>query len=702
MIRFLAPAAALICGFALSFACGCQTAAPATVPDRFADLPDHERYLHVQRQARELRSLGRISDVHWGNDGANLWFTRDDQRFRFNLVDRELHQAADDEEADAEPERKHRPRPPRGRQREREPSPDGRWVAIAEDWNVIIREMTDEDDQDGDENVFHVTTDGERKHRYGKASWVYGEELRQIDAMWWSPDSSRLAYYEFDEREVPDYYLTDGNSNLRTELIIEGYPKAGDPNPIAKLWIYELETGTKTKVDVGDETDQYVYRVRFSPNGDELIFHRTNRHQNTLELMAACVSSGESRVILTETQETWQHNRPEWRFLDDGERFIWQSERTGWKQYELWHLDGSRLATLTKGEYPVASIEHVCEESDTLFYTAYSDPANALNQRLHRVRLDGTGHRCLTCKPFNHVVNVSPCGNWFIARYESLDTPATTALYDRDGEELTVLAEADPFALHHAELTPPELLTVTAADERTTLYGMMFKPSNFDPSKSYPLVVSVYAGPWVQRVRNRFMPANAAAEFGFVIVTIDNRGTPNRGKAFEDAAYLKLGIVDMDDQVAAVQQLIQRPYIDGDRVGIAGHSYGGYMGALGVLKHPDVFHAGIASAAVTDWRNYDTIYTERFMRLPEENEENYDAGSCLTYVDQLEGALLILHGMVDDNVHPSNAWQLIHALQEADKPFEMMMYPNAGHGLGRGARQLGWLFLYEHLIANRR
>jgi dipeptidyl-peptidase 4 len=703
---FVSITALAACGFALLTVAGCaspQPVAPATiaspVPERFADIPGHDRYQDAQRQISDLRSLGRISNVRWAEDGSAFWFTRDDERYRFDLIGLEYDLVTDDDDREAR-DRDASPRAPqrpaRGRQRDRERSPDGHWIASAEDWNVVLREVDNED------NVIHVTTDGERKHRFGKASWVYGEELRQIDAMWWSPDSTMLAYYEFDERQVPDYYLTAGNTDLRTRLLIEGYPKAGDPNPIAKLWIYHLETGEKVQVDVGEEIEQYVYRVRFSPNSDELIYHRTNRHQNVLELMAADVKTGASRTILTETQDTWQQNSPQWHFLDDGERFIWQSERTGWKNYELWHISGSRLAVLTSGEYPVASIERVCEKTRTLFYTAYSDPANALNQHLHRVDFEGRDHRKLTNRPLNHSVDVSPCGNWFIARYESLDTPAATALYDRNGKEIAVLEESDPKAVAGAGLTPPELFTVTAADGETTLYGMLFKPSDFDSSRRYPLVIDVYGGPYSQRVRNRFTPANAATEFGFIIATIDNRGTPNRGKRFEDAGYLKLGIVDMDDQVAAVKQLTERPYIDGSRVGIAGHSYGGYIGALGVLKHPDVFHVGIASAAVTDWRNYDTIYTERFMRLPDENKENYDAGSCLTYVDQLEGKLLILHGLVDDNVHPSNAWQLVHALQRAGKPFDMMMYPNAGHGLGAGARQLRWLYLYEHLIADPR
>jgi len=467
--RLLAPAALLlVCVLASIVAPGCA-AAPAA-PNAFTELPGHDRYVQVQQQARELRTIGRVSHIRWNDDRTDLWFTLDDVRYRFDLAERTLHEAREDEGEEDETAGNRRRRPPRGRQREREPSPDGRWVALAEDWNVVLHEATDDekngddtDDDGGDEDdhddsaVVHITTGGQRKHRFGKASWVYGEELRQTTAMWWSPDSTILAYYEFDERDVPDYYLTGGNTDLRTELLVEGYPKAGDPNPIAKLWLYHLESGERVEVDVGEETDQYIYRVRFSPQGDELLFHRTNRRQNVLELMAADVNTGASRVILTETQSTWQDNRPEWRFLEDGERFIWQSERTGWKQYELWHLNGSRLAVLTEGDYPVASIAHICEQRETLFYTAYSDPANALNQHLHRVSFDGRDRARLTDGPLNHTVNISPCGSWFIARSEALNVPATTTLHDRDGHLVSVLAEADPLVLHHAGLTPSEL-----------------------------------------------------------------------------------------------------------------------------------------------------------------------------------------------------------------------------------------------------
>src|SRR5690606_25678169 len=227
----------------------------------------------------------------------------------------------------------------------------------------------------------------------------------------------------------------------------------------------------------------------------------------------------------------------------------------------------------------------------------------------------------------------------------------------------------------------PELFTFKADDGVTAIYGILYKPADFDPSRKYPLVIDVYGGPFSHGILARFSPAHHGCPHGFLVAKIDNRGTRHRGTAFEAAAYMKLGEVDLKDQVDGVRHLVQRPYVDADRVGIYGHSYGGYMAALAILKYPDVFHVAVAGAPVTDWRNYDSIYTERFMRMPEENPEGYDAGSCLTYAGQLKGKLLLLHGMLDDNVHPSNTFQLMDALQKAGKPFDVMLYPNAGHGL---------------------
>ncbi|MCH8260398.1 MAG: S9 family peptidase [Planctomycetes bacterium] len=671
-------------------------AASITAQDRFETLPGYDRYKLVTDSMKELVTGGRISRINWNDERSMLEFVRDDVKYELDLETFELSELQVVEDSENDPSTRRRTRGSgRGRQRDHETSPDEAYIARCVDWNVVIDRADDDDRQ-----RIAVTTDGTRKRRFGKASWVYGEELSQNSAMWWSPDSTKLAFYELDETDVKDFYLTTKLTQWRTELAKEGYPKAGEPNPIAKLWIYDVPSGELTAIQIGDDREQYVYQVRFSPDGSQLLFNRTNRHQNVLELVAADVETGISRVVVTETQRTWQRNRPYIKFLDDGQRFIWQTEKTGWLQYELRNLTGSLVCSLTRGDYPAGEVLDVDEDAGVMYYMAYSDD-HPLNAQLHRVGLDGNGQTRLTSEPMNHRVRLSPDHKYFITTYETAEIPPTTALYSIEGEWLATLGESNASRLDEFGLTAPELFMCKADDGVTDLYGLLYKPSNFDPLRTYPLIIDVYGGPQSQRVRNRFRAANAYCEFGYLIAVIDNRGTRGRGKAFEEAIYMNLGIVDLADQVAAVRFLTQRPYIDAERVGIFGHSYGGYMSALAIVKHPDVFHVAVASSPVTDWRNYDTIYTERYMRTPAENPDGYDQGSCLTFADQLTGKLLLMHGMVDDNVHPSNSWQLVDKLQQAGKSFSMMFFPNYAHGIRGPANAIRWEFLYDHLVGNR-
>ncbi len=667
--------------------------AAASGQDRFERLPGHDRYAKVSGALDELGAGGRVGRVEWTPDGQALLFDRSGTRYRYDLGAGVLAPAlpeAPPQEPLARP-RDGRPPVARGMQGDREPSPDGTWSAACRDYNVVLERA------DGSATV-RVTTGGHRKLRYGRASWVYGEELDQVSAMWWSPDSRRLAFYEFDETGVTDYYLTTGLTKWRTELAVEGYPKAGEPNPVARLLVYDVQTRRTTRIATGDDPQSYVYAVRFSPDGRYLLFNRTNRFQNVLELVAADPQTGTARVVVSETQRTWQDNRPHVQFLADGQRFIWETEKTGFAQYELRDLDGRLLAVLTRGRSPVAGVVRVDEAAGFLYFMAY-DEDRPLDEHLHRVRLDGTEQVRLTAEPMSHRVWLSPDAKWFVTTYETVEDPPATALYSVEGGRAATLAEPDAARFLELGLEPPELFTYKADDGVTDLYGVLFKPSDFDAAARYPLVLDVYGGPLSKRVRQRYRGANPFCELGFLIAVVDNRGTTGRGKAFEEAVYLQCGTVDLKDQADGVRHLSLRPYVDAGRVGVMGHSYGGYMAALAILKHPDVFRAAVASSPVTDWRNYDTIYTERYMRTPQENPQGYELGSCLTYAGRLEGSLLLLHGMVDDNVHPANAWQLVHALQQARKPFSMVFYPEAAHGLGREAGLRGWEFLHDELVA---
>ena len=669
----------------------------------YSELPGVDGVGEVSRASRRIGRGGAVRDVRFDDTHA-YWLSPDGWK-RVDLESGEVGDA----DSKALPRRSARgggdrgrrgPRPARGRQLTEAPSPTEAWSAVHIDNNVWLRS------NDGVE--LPVTTDGTEAFRYGTASWVYGEELDQSDAMWWSPDGRYLAFYAFDVSPTRDYHLVDGLTGIRSQIKSERYPKAGDPNPIAGLRIFEKETGDLVTVDVGDDPDQYVYAIQWTPDGSELLFHRTNRHQDHLEVLAVDPETGKTRLVVEERQDTWQRNRPTMRFLDDGRRFIWASEKTGWKQYELRDLDGSLLNRLSgtvdaNSQSPVESIVKIDEDAGVLWYTMRSS-RTPINNQLHRVNLDGTDERRVTSVDLNHgSFQISPDHRVVAAMRQAVDHAPETVLYDEDGRELAVLATGDDSGLAEAGLHGGELVRFTAADGTTPLHAVLHLPvgADLDAVAKYPLVVDVYGGPESRGPSNTWSPANPLCELGFAVAKIENRGTIGRGKAFEGATYLELGGPDLDDQAAGVRAILKaHPEIDPRRVGITGHSYGGYMAALALVKHPDVFHVGVAGAPVTDFRNYDTIYTERYMRTPQENPDGYDAGSAVKQASRLEGALLLLHGMQDDNVHPANTFQMAAKLQDADIPFQMQLFPKATHGIPSPAyRSAKWSFLQEHLGA---
>ncbi|MFM1882179.1 MAG: Prolyl tripeptidyl peptidase precursor [Planctomycetota bacterium] len=560
----------------------------------------------------------------------------------------------------------------RGRQRTSEPSPDGERVAIHEGGHVFITRGEKRD---------RITPDAAPGVKFGVASWVYGEELDQKSAMWWHPQSSSLAYYSFDESKVPEYLLNTELTKQRPGLDRERYPKPGDPNPVAGLSIYSIVTGRTTQVKVGD-ADQYVYGVQWTRDGKELLFHRLNRLQNRLELCLADPATGEIRVVLVEEQRCYQNHLPKLRFLSKQPRgFLWESERTGFAHFELRSLDGGEPVVLTKGGFAMREIHWIDEDAGTLWCIGYSGPV-AINPHLWRVALDGSGGNEVTTSDMHwSAFSVAPDGGHVIAVEQSIDRAPRTVLLAKDGTRVAVVAERKGDAIEDKGWPRPELLQLKAADGSTTLYGTLHKPKDWKEGSRLPAVVQVYGGPFFRTVENTYDPVEPLCEFGVLVVKVDNRGTPGRGKAFEDATYMNLGIADMDDQAVAIRQLVERGLVDPARVGITGFSYGGTMSALALLRYPDDFAVAVAGGAVTDWNNYDSIYTERYMRTPAENPKGYEQSSCVRLAGNLKGRLLIVHGMVDDNVHPSNAWQLADALQSKGKPFDMMLFPNSGHGI---------------------
>jgi dipeptidyl-peptidase-4 len=697
VVRFLLPAS--IVGVAVL---QIQPAAQ----DRLKSMPGYARYQELAPQIMGAMKSGAVAAV-WSTDGASFEYARDGKRYRYDVATRQATPLGGVPEPAGRGGRgRGQGVPERGRQYGFADSPDGAFRAQfnEKDRNLYLIDQ-------GARTETALTTDGSRERRikYGSASWVYGEELDQNTAMWWSPDSRKLAFYRFDESPVPDYYLQLDQTKLQSAVDTEAYPKAGVPNPVVDLLIYDLASKKTIKLDVrdgqpfdNDVVGHYAYRVSWARDGRELLFNRTNRRQNVLEVVAASPDTGALRVVLREEWPTgWVENSPTMVFLQDGRRFIWQSERNGWSNFYLYDLSGKMITPLTRSTtFEAASLVKVDEAAGVIFYTA-RDGDNHLKLQLHRVGLDGRGDVRLTDPKFHHTIGgcmpgaaggrgrggaascgISPDNKLFVDIYQTHDVPPATRLVDAEaGKVLADVAASDMTRFDQLGIRKAELFTYKSADGGTTLHGLLQFPSNFDASRKYPVLVPVYGGPasGSNTARETFVVPSPLTEYGFLVANLDSRSAPGRGKRTLDQIYLKLGQVEIDDMAAGVRALASRPYVDPARVGIYGTSYGGYSSVMSILRHPDVYAAASASSPVTSWHHYDSIYTERYMGLPQQNHAGYQAGSAMTHAGALRGRLMLYYGTADNNVHPSNMMQLIAALQEGGKSFDVQVGPDRGH-----------------------
>lgn len=616
---------------------------------------------------------------------------------------------------------------PRGRQLECSLSPDGKFKAFYRARNFWVANA------DGTGET-QVTTDGsvEKRIKNGSGSWVYGEELGQTTAIWWAPNSRQVGYYRFDESEVKDFYLGMNQTGIQTALDVEAYPKAGAPNPIPEVFVYDVAAGASKKFDVrdgkafsNDVVGHYVYQMRWASDSSELMMNRTNRKQNILEFVGCNPSTTKCRVIIKEEWPTgWVENHPGLTILKDQKRFIWESERNGFSNFYLYDFTGKLINPITKlATAEAGSIVKLDEERGVMFYTA-RDGDNWMKMQLHRVNLDGTGDVRLTDPKFNHSVTACPiagapaggragggpgggagggCGisadnKFFIDTYQTHNTPVATQLVDTAGKVVAQLAKADTTKFDALNLKKAEQFTYLSADGKTTLYGQIQFPSNFDPTKKYPTLIPVYGGPasGSNVPTENFANSNAMAEYGFLIVNLSSRSAPGQGKRMLDQIYMKLGTVEMDDMANGVKALWSRPYFDKERVGIYGTSYGGTSSALMILRHPDVIAAASSSSPVTSWYHYDSVYTERYMWIPQENKEGYEGGNAVNLAPNLKGRLMLYYGTADNNVHPNNMMQLVAALQRAGKSFEMQIGPDQPHTGVNNQRMME--FFIENLV----
>lgn len=661
--------------------------------DKLKNMPGYEQYSQVAPQIRGSVEYGMIS-ANWSEDGSSFQYVQDGKLWKYDVKKK----TKEDLGTPPRPERRSFNRPARGRQYASTDAPNGQLKAFHKDRNMYISNI------DGS-NVQAITTDGnmENKLKYGIATWVYGEELGQNTAMWWSPDSKKVAFYRFNEQGAKQYYVLLDQLKLYDSLEVMSYPKVGEPNLPVDLMVYDLETKKTTLLDTRDgkpfddgALGTYLYGVEWTPDGSELLFHSTNRKQDIMELRAADPVTGKSRTVVREEWlPSFTRNTPEMRWLEDGKRFLWASERSGFNNYYLYNVDGTLEATVTNHPFEVAGVEMIDEKKGELYYMARSGE-NHMKMQLHRVKLDGSKDTRMTDPAFNHRVTISPDGKYFIDVAQTHNTPPVTNLVDSKGKVLAELATSDMTKFEELGLKKVEAFTFTAADGKTELHGLLHFPSNFDPSKKYPLILANYGGPATNEFTENFTLPNSLTEYGFLVVDVDGRNVRGRGKRMLDEIYGKLGQVEMDDFAEGIKSLYDRPYFDKDRVGVYGTSYGGTTSATCLLRHPDVFHAAVVNSAVTDWRYYDNIYTERYMNLLENNLEGYESFSIMNQVESLEGEMMIYFGTSDNNVHPQNSLDLIKALQDARKSFEVQVGPDRGHTAMDSERMME--FFIEHLV----
>jgi dipeptidyl-peptidase-4 len=559
-------------------------------------------------------------------------------------------------------------------------SPDGKRVGFVRGNNLYVVDIASQRER-------QLTTDGSEKILNGKLDWVYQEEIYgrgRFYAYWWSPDSSRIAFMQLDETNVPSYTIVD-HISYHPDLEVYPYPKAGDPNPKAKLFV--IPAGGGQRVEVNHEKysagDTLIVDVAWSPDNSAVIYQIQNREQTWLDLNSANPASGAITNLFRETTKAWVdvNGSPEW--LADGS-FLWLSERTGWKHIYHYKPDGTLVRQVTNGEWEVRTLHGAEPKSSTIYFSGTE--RSHIGSDAYSVQLDGSDLKRLSKEAGTHAVTFSPNFAWYVDNWSDVKTPTQTRLYRRDGSVAHVLeANASPLIAQY-NFTAPELMQVKTRDG-FVMEAMMIKPANFDPTKKYPVFQHTYAGPHAPQVRNGWRGNGGVfqqliANQGVIVWICDNRTASGKGAVSAWPMYRNAGESELRDIEDGLTWLKSQPYIDGSRIMISGWSGGGYMTAY-ALTHSKSFIAGIAGAPVTDWRDYDSIFTERFMGLPQDNPEGYRKSAPRWAAKDLHGKLLLLHGTIDDNVHLQNTLQFAYELQKEGKPFEMMVYPKSRHGISQ-------------------
>jgi dipeptidyl-peptidase 4 len=572
-------------------------------------------------------------------------------------------------------------------------SPDADKVAYGMDNNLYYKDLnTDKEIQ--------ITNDGKWNEIInGATDWVYEEEFSFAKAFEWSPDGKKIAFLRFDESQVPEFTMTLYHDNAYPTYQTFKYPKVGADNAKVSVHIYDINNNKTTKVDLSSDYE-YIPRIKWTQDANLLCITKMNRHQSNLELVLADAKTGKTRTLLKETNPYYIDITNDLTFLKNGKQFIWTSELDGFNHIYLYDLDGKLVEQITKGKFEVTEFYGVDEKNGLIYYQAAAQ--SPLRREIYSIDLKSKNIKQLTLTDGTNSAQFSSTYDYFVNSHSTANKATSYTVYDRNGKMLRSIEDNNKLSVLQKEYgTSPVEFFDFKTSENVSLNGWMIKPADFNPAKKYPVLMHVYGGPGSQTAADAFGEFDywwhqLLAQKGYIVVSVDNRGTGGRGADFKKIVYQQLGKYETIDQIEAAKWLATQSYVDAARIGIWGWSYGGYMSSLCILKGNDVFKTAIAVAPVTNWKWYDTIYTERFMRTSEENPSGYADNSPVYFADQLKGNYLIVHGLADDNVHFQNTTEMINALVMANKPFDTYIYPNRNHGIYGGPTRL---HLYNKMTA---
>lgn len=557
-------------------------------------------------------------------------------------------------------------------------SPDGNFISYTKSSDLYVYDLQKYEE-------IKLTDDGTDLIYNGYASWIYYEEIlgrgSRYRAFYWSPDSKQLAYMQFDDTKVPTFTLFNADG-VHGELEVMHYPKPGDPNPDVKLGVVNIESKKTTWIDNTFEKGNYIAWPMFTSDSKRLVYQKMNRGQDDLEVVISDIENPNPKRIYRETQKTWVEFLDDLTLLEKGDGFLIRSEVEGWHHIYHYNLDGKLINKITDGEWSVKDIAYIDEETKSIYFHASKE--RSTEKHLYKIKFNGNEMMQLTKGDGTHSCTIIPTGQYFLDKWSSVNHPTKLVLYNLSNNKQEVVADSKLPEMDDYKLGKVELFAIPTEDGYN-LPAKWFLPFDFDETKKYPMVFSVYGGPGTEIVSNSFPRRGLGNYFlsqnGIIVIEIDNRGAGHFGKKGKDEMHRKLGTWEIDDMVSAVKWLKKKSFIDSAKIAITGGSYGGYTTSMALVRAGEYFKYGIAKYAVTDWRLYDNVYTERFMDTPEENPEGYKYGSVMTHAENYNGGMLITHGSLDDNVHMQNTIQLIDILQNFDKDFELMIYPNQRHGI---------------------